>query len=61
MADDDYEDQPVYLGVGSCHAVDSTKPKRVQRKQPIGFVTFPQKPTPKRPVAKKPQRRQRKR
>jgi hypothetical protein len=59
MRDDD-EGEPLYLGVGACHELVTTKPRRTRKaKQPIGFVHFSgPKAKPPRPVAK-PQRRTR--
>lgn len=60
---DGWDDDTQYcLGVGSTHDLSPGRPRR-KGTRPIGFVIFPDKPPPKpkaqKPVAKKPQRRPR--
>jgi hypothetical protein len=58
MTDDfDDEDPPPTLNMGSVYDLVG-KPRR-GKKRAIGFVTFPDKPVPKKVAPKKPQRRTR--
>jgi hypothetical protein len=54
MQDDD-EDAPLCLGVGACHELVASRPKRrPQKSRPIGFVIFDGKPKQKAdPITKK--------
>jgi hypothetical protein len=56
MADDDHDEEPLYLGVGACHELANTKPRRKPKQsRPIGFLHsyLPKIPTEKSPPTKK--------
>jgi hypothetical protein len=58
MADDDHDEEPLYLGVGAVHEL-AGKPKRTKKPKAFGFVHFPDPPAEKtsRPAAKRPTRK----
>ncbi len=53
MSDDDYWPAEPFLGIGSTHTLSERAVKK-SRKEPIGFVHFPEKPKAKSRRAPKP-------